>query len=529
MSGRFSNLMPIYVAETLPGDSFRLRTDVFMRVAPMSAPILHAVNVDVEYFFVPNRLVYKAWEDFITGGPDGTLTPEMSHIRIPTQNTPFLDYFQKGTLWDYMGLPPIGSTPASDTTYTTGVNLLPFKAYQLIYNTYYRDQTLTPEVDIMADSEGNHSLDSTTINLLTLRKRSWEKDYFTSALPWAQRGNEVTLPLHGDAPIYHTDYPTFTGGGQFVADSWGVAYTGGVALPSQSQNAVISTAPASGGLYRLGKVAEDGYLDLMKLVPPKGQLKADMTSVASTTVNELRRSIRLQQWLENNARAGARYIEQIWAHFRVRSSDARLQRPEFIGGQRSPVVISEVLQQSSTGGEPTPAGTMFGHGITAGVGRRLKFRCEEHGYIIGIMSVLPRTAYSQGMPRHFMKSDKFDYAFPEFANIGEQAIYQGEVVYQSQFQPGHERNKATFGYTPRYAEYKHHLSRVAGDMRDTLNFWHLGRELPPGMTPLNAAFVEAEEIDRIFAEREGDDYLFFLINNSITAKRPLPYFGTPSL
>ena len=222
-------------------------------------------------------------------------------------------------------------------------------------------------------------------------------------------------------------------------------------------------------------------------------MKVDLNEATSATINDLRKAFKLQEWIEKNARAGSRYVESILAHFGVRSSDARLQRPEFLGGGMSPVMISEVLQTSETSGT-TPQGNMSGHGLNLGKNHSFSRFFEEHGYIIGIVSVMPKTAYQQGIPKHFSKFDKFDYFWPEFQHIGEQEILNKEIL------ANHVAPDDVFGYIPRYAEYKYNPSTVHGDFKKTLDFWHLGKIFDPNNPPyLNQNFIECNASRRIFA------------------------------
>ena len=261
----------------------------------------------------------------------------------------------------------------------------------------------------------------------------------------------------------------------------------------------------------------------------------------STTINDLRAAIKLQEWLETNARGGSRYFESIYAHFGVHSPDSRLQRPEFIGSNRSSMIISEVLQTSSPQGETdTPQGNMSGHGQNVHSTRNFNYYCQEHGYIIGIMSVMPKTAYMQGIPKHFLKiNDRLDYYFPEFAHLGEQAIQNMEIYAatdENEYDP-----YATFGYIPRYSEYKFINSRVAGDFRDTLKYWHLGRDFTFGPN-LNDLFVAANPSKRIYAvqdlpqsEDTSDQPLknfhsiYAHVFHDVKCSRLMPKYGTPIL
>jgi len=371
-----------------------------------------------------------------------------------------------------------------------------------------RDQNLVTAIDYKL-VDGNNSVTGTQLtNLLTLRKRAWEHDYFTASLPFAQKGPAVDIPL-GDV-VLKTDwelnlngkYPAF----QNMSD---VAQSSGAISASQDlYNAVQTPSISNGATNPTNKPL---------VYNPNGSLETQ-----PTTINELRRAFKLQEWLERNARGGTRYVENILAHFGVKSSDARLQRPEYITGTKSPVVISEVLNTTGTTGQ-LPQGNMAGHGVSVTGGKYGNYYCEEHGWIIGIMSVMPKTAYQQGLPKMFQKLDNLDYFWPSFANIGEQAVQESEIYIDSNTPTN------TFGYVPRYAEYKYMPSRVAGDFRTTLDYWHLGRKFATKPV-LNQTFIECDPAvtKRIFAVTSTQDSLYCHIYHKIMAVRPMPKFGTPS-
>lgn len=400
-----------------------------------------------------------------------------------------------------------------NSTYNSNyfVNALPFRAYQMIYNEYFRDENLTPKVEFSIGS-GTVPVEEKARHLL-LRDRAWEKDYFTSALPFTQKGGDVTIPLTGDAPVYLKDeFP-----------------------PAANQIAVNDQGDPRVSAYGLGVEGNTGNLqdtgaNAPAWIDPQGTMEADLSQVSAATIEELRRASRLQEWLERNARGGTRYIEQIMAHFGVKSSDARLQRPEYLGGGKTPVVISEVLQTSGTieSVDPTPQANMAGHGISVGKNHEFKRFFEEHGQVIGIMSVLPKTTYQQGTRKHLNKQDRYDFYWPEFAHLGEQPIEIRELFYDFE-ESSQDAQKATFGYQSRYAEYKYIPSTVHGDFKQGLEFWHLGR-IFDNKPALNDEFVRSDPDDRIFAE-EAPQYqdLYVQVYNNIRAKRPIPRYNNPRL
>lgn len=495
LSTKAGKLTPCCVIDTIPGDKFTISGNAMVRLAPTLAPIMHRMDVYIHYFFVPNRILWPGWEDFITGGQygeDATVPPFL------TVNT---SQINNGDLLDYMGIP---TGQDVGTGKTAKISALPLAAYQKIYQDYYRDENLIDETNFqLIDGDNTGSLGY----LEYMRNRAWAKDYFTSALPWTQRGPEAILPLGQSAPIIPID--DGTGVQQYLR------HTNGHAISNQTGN--ITWDASNTEIW-------DGAGD-PSYISVEDSHEVDLSSATASTIIELRRAFALQAFLEANARGGSRYIENIAVHFGVQSSDKRLQRPEYIGGFSAPLKMSEVLQTSANASQPTPQGTMTGHGISVGGSKQYSYFCEEHGYIIGIMSVLPKPAYQQGIPRHFRRFDKFDYAWPAFANIGEQPIENIELWWA-----GNQTDEETFGYTPRYAEYKFQNNRVAGDFRTSLDFWHLGRKFAnyPG---LNEDFVTMwdYEIERVFAVQGAEDNLWCQVLNQVKAARKLPVFGTPKI
>lgn len=537
----FGKLVPFLCTEVLPGDSFKCQSQVFARLAPMFAPVMNKMDIYTHYFFVPYRLLWDKWEDFITGGEDGLQMPSKpkKNLRDMAQD----DLLDIGSLADYLGLPSVFKNKQGmdgEDIPNVEVDDLPFRAYALIWNEWYRDQNLQDEIPIDKDQSG--TILGTPINQegnhrYRIQHRCWPKDYFTSALPWPQRGPDMRLPMSED-PTITTDSKT----SPLLNEHNGSNLFLGIGGTSGSVNVRYNGTLNRNELYVQG-TNSDTSTAKVHLNPD--QFRIDVSSLGPT-VNELRRSIQIQKWLESNARGGARYIEQILSHFGVVSSDARLQRPELLGGGRSPVLISEVLNtaESSGGANDFNAnlGAMGGHGVSAQNSHGFKRYFEEHGLLIGILSVMPRPSYYLGVPKLFSRFDKFDYAWPEFANLGEQEItlkelwaYERPTASTTKYDPDE-----VFGYTPRYAEYKMIPSQIHGEFRNSMRYWHLGR-IFDGEPKLNAEFVTCgswlnntssqEELDRIFAfQGDGstyDDHIWIQVNNQIVAKRPLPYYGTP--
>lgn len=497
-------LVPIFNQEVLPGDTFSVVNQQLLRFAPLLAPIMHKCEVYTHYFFVPNRLIWSNWDEFITGNQGQA--PEPVH--------PYVNFYQgiqinTGTMADYLGL------PTGNYANQHNISALPIAAYNLIWNEYYRDQNLQEELPFELE-DGNNSDVFLTYYEKAPQKRAWEHDYFTSALPWTQKGEEVFLTFDTEADLGIEWRNTSN------RDTWremdGSPFDG-----FDEGNNYVTNFMAGAGLNGATGVGNADYPNDGKALnlDNSENLFLDLSGSYLMTVNQLRQAMALQRWLELNARAGSRYIETILAHFGVRSADARLQRPEYLGGGRSNVAFSEVLQMSES--NVTPQGTMSGHGINYGESHEFKSYFTEHGLIIGIMSIRPRTAYQQGIPKQFLRDDKFDYFWSLLAHLGEQAIENRELY------ADHTNPKGTFGYIPRYSEYKYINSSVHGDFRDSLNFWHMGRifENDP---QLNSSFIECNPTDRIFAVTDDNIHSIWVhLYQQVKAVRPIPVFSTPLL
>lgn len=469
-------LVPIGLTEVLPGDTVQHATSCLLRASPMLAPVMHPVDVRLHHWFVPHRLVWDSWENFITGGPDGNNASVFPTITMPVGTGAVV-----GSLADYLGVPTGVASLA--------VSALPFRGYGLIWNEWYRDQDLETAVTV-STADGADTTTNTT-----MKNCAWEKDYFTSARPWEQKGPAVSIPLGTYAPV-----------------EYNFANTNPTLLRNAADGTVLNTGVvdtvqknATGGMRTNGvtPAAPNVQLD------PNGNMRANLTGVSAITVNALRQALSLQRFEEARARYGSRYVEYL-RYLGVRSSDARLQKPEYLGGGSEVIQFSEILQTAADG--TNPVGTLRGHGIAAMRSNRYRRFFEEHGYVYTFMSVRPKTVYMQGLFRHWNRRTKDEFWQSELQHIGQQAIKNKELY------AAHASPDGTFGYQDRYDEYRRAESLVSGEFRtSTLNFWHMARDF--GSTPaLNATFVSCVPTERIFAVPSVDN-LWVQANHSIQARR----------
>ncbi|QXP44152.1 MAG: major capsid protein [Arizlama microvirus] len=478
-------LIPIMCEEMIPGDKFTVGNEIVIRMQPLVAPVLHEINVFTHYFFVPTRIIWEDWEEFITRGVTGDVA-----VTLPTWDPSTTENLKK-SLWDYLGLPvgirPLGALPLD----------FPKRCYNAIWNQYYRDETLQTEIDI----EDNFDI------LL----RNWDKDYFTSALPWSQRGTPPAIAFSG------------TTSAEWTSGTWDLAlYLNGrsnEALSGQrtspSSNIQVST-PTQTDSYGPQQIAAGLPVSLLN------NNVVDLDQIGTVTASDLRLLFQIQKWQERNARGGIRYNEFLQNHYNVHPRDDRLQRPEYIGGSKSPMLISEVLQTSSTDAV-SPQGNMSGHGISASSQFCGKYYAQEFGYLVGIMSIMPRPMYSQGINRQWLRRTAYDFPFPEFVNLSEQAIEQAELYATGVS----EDNTVIFGYQGRYDELRYKPNMVCADMVDDFDFWHLGRQFSTAPA-LNSEFLACVPDKRIFATPSEDGFIVN-VGNLITAVRPIPQMGTPGL
>lgn len=496
---KMGQLVPVGWYEALPGDTIQHATSALVRAAPLNTPVMHPVFIRFHHFFVPNRLLWANWQSYITGGATGTDTTAHPYISLTNQSV--------SSLADYLGVPTSGLGGA------TKFNALPFRAYALIFNEFFRDEDL---VTALAMSTGDGA-DATTST--ALQNIAWEKDYLTSARPWAIKGPSVTLPIGGTAPvkgigIYGTPTWTDLAGGQTIRETTPLA------------NRVYAHGPSGQGVGTgIDKVVIETDTAASGTVKPL--IYADLTNATGVDINTVRHAFALQRFEEARARYGSRYVEYL-RYLGVRSSDARLQRPEYLGGGRNIFQFTEVLQTApTTSGTPAGTGTMFGHGITALRTNRYRRFFEEHGIVMTLMSVRPKTMYSQRVKRAWMRGidsaflgttgTKEDYWQRELQHIGQQGINALEADASAS-------TASIWGYQDRYDEYRREESSVAGLFRTTLNTWHLSREFgsPPS---LNSTFVQSVPSPRVFADTASDN-LYVMANHSIQARRLVAREGT---
>ncbi len=530
----FGQLVPIACLETLPGDVFKLDADVVGRLtSALKSPILSEMDIVLEAFYTPTRLLMGRdanfpvppgevnFEEFLSGGTDG------SHIGSNSFPLPGVGSisgtgvtFATGGIGDYLGVQTNTNILFADVPLQ-----FPWRAYRWIWNEFYRDENLQEPLQVSqwTSSEYKDFIEFSEYD--KLQYRCWRKDYFTSALPFQQRGTSPALPVSGILPVQadaaalsqYALYPASNGSNYRILVS-----------SNDSLSASTSSSPSSGGNFRYPVFTSDGSTPSSH---PYGFV--NLQDAATFDVNQIRTAFQVQKWLERNARGGVRYTEYLRSHFGVAPADARLQRPQFIGSIRSPWIVSEVLQTSETNSSVTPQGNQAGQAINLTRGRLGNFRSYEYGYIMILCSVVPKALYQQGVPRWMNRRSNLDYYSPEFAHLSEQAVLNKELFYD----PSTARD--TFGFQPIWNELRFIPSRVSGHMRTgadnySFDYWHFGRSFA-GTPALDDTFLSIgksqssrNELMRIFAVQDENPFIIN-VGLRIKALRPLPYLSEPGL
>lgn len=499
-------LVPIYVDEILPGDTFSLSMTAFCRMATPIFPVLDNMYMDTFFFFVPNRLTWDNWEKFMGSqdNPADSISYVIPQVTAGTTGTPV------GSIFDYFGLPTVGQ-PTAGENWT--FNALPLRAYNLIYNEWFRDENLQNSTTVLT-TNGPDPLAN-----YTLLRRGKRHDYFTSCLPWVQKGVTSVPFLTGSATVKTNPTNLLSGAGNVIK----FLNTGG---GSTGANITASFNSGDLGFSALAAGAQAGG------VYPTN-LYADLSTATTSTINQLRLSFQIQKLLERDARGGTRYTEIIRSHFGVISPDARLQRPEYLGGGSTPINVTSIAQTTGTGitGSTTPLATLAAFATATAHGNGFSQSFTEHGYVIGLASVRADLTYQQGIRKLWNRSTRYDFYFPVFAALGEQAVLNKEIYFQNVA----AADNSVFGYQERWAEYRFHPSRISGLFRSTsagtIDGWHLAQRFT-SLPTLNTTFIQdTPPLSRVLAvgaAANGQQFIFDSIFK-ISAARAMPMYSVPGL
>lgn len=482
-------LIPIYVDEVLPGDTFNLRMTGFSRLSTPLHPTMDNMQMETFFFFVPNRLVWDNWQKFCGERTD----PDSSTDFLVPSLADASDGFKELSIYDYFGLP-------TKVKNLKKISALPLRCYNLIWNEYFRDQNLQKSLPVPR-GDGPDPLD---VNY-NLKRRGKRYDYFTSCLPWPQKGPSVCIPIGKDAKVVPVD-------GDIILKT-----------PFDSTNRVWDVKQqVSPGMMWLRDYSE-AHRAAIRWVEP--QLKVDLGSATSVCINALRQSFQIQKMYERDARGGTRYIEILQSHFGVISPDARLQRPEYLGGGSSPVIITPIAQTSAISEQPSPLGNLAAIGTCVLRGHGFTKSFVEHGYVIGLIAVRADLTYQRGLDRHWSRRTRFDYYWPALAHIGEQSVLNKEIYAQ-----GTDDDDKVFGYQERFAEYRFKHSLITGLFRSnadkSLDSWHLSQDFK-SLPTLSSTFIEENPpVDRIVAVTTEPHFIFDS-EFKLKCARPMPAYSVP--
>jgi len=482
-------LVPIFVDEVLPGDTFKLKANLFGRLATPINPIMDNLYLDTFYFFVPIRLLWDNFQKFMGEQID---PGDSTDYTVPTANWGWEKSSHEGKLADYLGIPLLSASGSFN------VNTLPFRAYHLIWDEWFRDQNLQNSCEIIKNDSGDAIIsDDTEGSWHELKTRGKRHDYFTSCLPWTQKGDEVIVPLGDQAPV------TYDGA---EGDDLGVVRVG---------DAFSNTLRVGGSSNIVG------YANT-----PDTDLYADLSAATGSTINAWRTAFQVQKFLERDARGGTRYTEKIYSHFGVTSPDSRLQRSEYLGGSSQAINIHPVPQTTSTD-STTPQGNLSGFGTVSEQNSGFTKSFTEHGYIIGLANVRGELSYSQGLEKLWSRETQYDFYWPSFSHLGEQAVLNKEIYTQ-----GSSADENVFGYQERYAEYRYKPSKITGLFRSTasasLDPWHLSEEFS-SLPTLSSTFIESNTpLDRCIAV-PAEPHIILDAFFDLTCVRPMPVYSPPGL
>jgi len=491
-------LVPIYCDEVLPGDMHNVKATLFARLATPLFPVMDNLHLDTFFFFVPNRLTWTNWVKFM--GEQTNPGDSISYV-IPQITSPAGGY-AVGSIFDHFGLPTAGQITGTNTVTH---NALPLRAFNLIYNEWFRDENLQNSLTVNTGDSGDDVSD------YSLVRRGKRKDYFTGALPWPQKGDAVVLPLGTSAPIKYS--PSFDG-----SDASDNRYVVANNLSSSAGRWLTGTAPdTDSGHFTVGAYSN---------------LYADLSDATAATINQLRQSFQIQRLLERDARGGTRYTELLRAHFGVTPQDFRLQRPEYIGGGSTYVNVNPIAQTSATSisGGATPLGNLAAMGTALASGHGFTYHAQEHGYIIGLVNVRADLTYQQGLPKMWSRETRYDFYFPVFAHLGEQAVLNKEI-----YVTGTATDDDVFGYQERWAEYRYKPSQITGLFKSTstgtIDAWHYAQKFT-SLPTLNSTFIQdTPPVERTTAVGSAANGQQFLLDAFFDCKmaRPMPMYSVPGL